>query len=100
METSVDSHTASAEDYLEVEVYDPEEAEDSGQASSEAKRIRRKTIDEAESKRGKYSYDELSNYFGMPFHSAAVALGLHDTQLQRYCRKANILSWPYKKVRL
>ena len=39
-----------------------------------------------------------SDYFGMPFHAAAQALNLHDTQLQRICRKVNIQKWPYQQV--
>ena len=34
----------------------------------------------------------------MPFHAAAQALNLHDTQLQRICRKVNIQKWPYQQV--
>lgn len=83
------------DDHLEVEIYDPNETKETNpeQPPRDGKRAKR-NADEAL----KYTYEELSDYFGMPFHSAAVALNLHDTQLQRYCRKANIISWPYKKV--
>ena len=87
------------DDHLEVEIYDPMEDKEINQEQTPQEGKRAKRIAEgADSKALKYTYEELSNYFGMPFHSAAVALDLHDTQLQRYCRKANVISWPYKKV--
>jgi hypothetical protein len=97
-------------DYFGVEIYHVDQEADQ---KVSGKRL-------ASEDKNNFTFDELSDYFCMPFHSAAVALGiyfitkpydiheclstlklspgLHDTQLQRICRKAKITNWPYKKV--
>ena len=71
--------------YQEVEIYDP----DTITVNSETK---------TPTSRKALSYEEISKYFGLPFHTAAQKLGLHDTQLQRNCRRVSIKKWPYQKI--
>ena len=90
----MDDDVDAPESYIEVELYEPEDDEEELGAAHDEKALsstrelssaspKKKTSTEKKT----YSFEELSDLFGLPFHSAAVALGLHDTQLQRHCRK-------------
>jgi hypothetical protein len=57
------------DNHLEVEIYDPEDANETNpelqEPPREGKRAKRKAVENF-----KFTYEELSNYFGMPFQSS------------------------------
>ena len=73
--------------------------------SKKPKPFRSVFLEESEHTNGKMkrmkreiTYRELTKYFHLQMSEAAEILQLHQTQLQRHCRRVGILKWPNKEI--